>query len=436
MNRHKWFIVSIVILIGMLLGCRTGTVDQSGSGSGTPFSIVQTVHPRVTSTTPANNSVNIAVTSTIVANFSVPMNPATLTASTFQVSGPGGNANGTVTPNSATATFTPTGNLSSGATYTACITTAATDTVGTPLASNYCWRFTTAGGGLSWTGQGSPTTANLNGVVYSGSRYVAVGNGGAIVTSTDGTTWSLASSAPTTDDLFDVTWNGTQFIAVGGMQNVSTTILTSADGDIWTTPATLPSLSQPLYAVASSSTNTLVAVGRAGQIAMVSGDGGNTWSQVTITTAASWDLLDILWTGSQFVAVGIAGTVKTSPDGLTWTDHSTGMNLIYKGVAYSGSKYVAVGNSYASISTNAATWTQESVVFPADITSVVWTGNRFVAVGVYTMGTNVGYIVSSVDGTTWAAVTVPTLDWLIKVALGPSGAVVAVGRNGEIVTSP
>ncbi len=434
MNRNNWFIVSIVILIGMLLSCRTGTIDPSGNANTS--TIVQTTHPTVTSTTPANNSINIAVNSTIVANFSVAMDPATLTASTFHVSGPSGNITGTVTPNSATATFTSTGNLSIGTVYTACITSAATDVAGNPLASNYCWSFTTVGGGLSWTAQSSPTTANLNGVVYNGSRYVAVGDGGVIVTSTNGTTWSLASSSPTTDDLFDVTWTGTQFIAVGGMQNASTTILTSTDGDIWTTPTTLPSLSQPLNAVASASTNTLVAVGPVGQIAMVSGDGGNIWSQVTITTAASWDLDDILWTGSQFVAVGVSGTVRTSPDGLTWTDHSTGTNFIYKSVAYSGTRYVAVGNSYVSTSTNAATWTAQGVVIPADLTSVVWTGSRFIAVGVYTAGTNVGYITSSSDGTTWQPVTVPTLDWLIKVALGPAGTVVAVGRNGEIVTSP
>jgi hypothetical protein len=46
--------------------------------------------PIVVSTIPANGATNVAVNTPISATFSIAMNPATLTAATFKVTGPGG----------------------------------------------------------------------------------------------------------------------------------------------------------------------------------------------------------------------------------------------------------------------------------------------------------------------------------------------------------
>ncbi|TMH41738.1 MAG: hypothetical protein E6H56_06985 [Betaproteobacteria bacterium] len=52
--------------------------------------------------------------------------------------------------------------------------------------------------------------------------------------------------------------------------------------------------------------------------------------------------------GTEFVAVGGAsnsGTILTSPDGVTWTQRASGTVNTLSGVAWSGTKLVAVGNT-------------------------------------------------------------------------------------------
>jgi hypothetical protein len=100
--------------------------------------------PIVVSTIPANGAINVAVNTPISATFSVAMNPATLTAATFRVTGPGGAAVvGTVTYSGLTATFTPAAVLAYATIYTGTITTGAIDLGGASMLGNYVWTFTT-----------------------------------------------------------------------------------------------------------------------------------------------------------------------------------------------------------------------------------------------------------------------------------------------------
>lgn len=103
--------------------------------------------PTVISTVPANLASSVPINQALSATFSVAMNPATIDATTFTLSGPGGVAvTGVVTyvPAGSVATFTPSANLTPSTLYTATITTGATDLVGTALAASYVWTFTTS----------------------------------------------------------------------------------------------------------------------------------------------------------------------------------------------------------------------------------------------------------------------------------------------------
>jgi hypothetical protein len=122
-----------------LLGTKTWTF---GTGA-TP----DTTAPTVNSTNPANTATSIAVTGTLAATFSEPMDPLTITTATYTVTGPGLTpVTGAVTYAGNVATFTPDNDLLRNTTYTATITGGAKDLAGNALASNKVWTFASAAG--------------------------------------------------------------------------------------------------------------------------------------------------------------------------------------------------------------------------------------------------------------------------------------------------
>ncbi len=119
-----------------------------------------TTRPRVTITVPATTipgpTPGAPVNASITATFSEPMAPATINGTSFTLTcvAPCVSPAGSVTYDvgSRTATFAPSAPLAMGTTYTATITTTATDLAGNalagnqaplPAASNYVWTFTT-----------------------------------------------------------------------------------------------------------------------------------------------------------------------------------------------------------------------------------------------------------------------------------------------------
>jgi hypothetical protein len=101
--------------------------------------------PIVVSTDPANNATGVALNKVISATFNMPMNPLTLSATTFTVKQGAIAVLGVITYSGSTASFTPSSPLDNNKLYTATITTGAANTVGTSLASDYIWSFTTTG---------------------------------------------------------------------------------------------------------------------------------------------------------------------------------------------------------------------------------------------------------------------------------------------------
>lgn len=133
----------------------TGAKDQSGNALASNFvwtfttgtSTCQPGPPTAISEGPLNGANGVCPNTVAVATFSEAMNPSTISATTFTLTGPGTAAvTGVVTYDapSHVATFTPAANLTLSTLYTATITTGAQDLFGNPLASNFAWTFTTA----------------------------------------------------------------------------------------------------------------------------------------------------------------------------------------------------------------------------------------------------------------------------------------------------
>jgi len=182
--------------------------------------------------------------------------------------------------------------------------------------------------GISWVNQPAPAgfstdlyavtgyAANQNNPGNPALRWVAVGNGGAVVYSPDGSTWAIGrvynASNPALRSITHVLGN---FFAVGD----AGTILSSTDGITWTIHNSPSVSSSKLNGVTHG--GIYVAVGDGGTI-LISGD-GNTWTVKTPTTAVTSNLRQVTSFvsiyGTIYVAVGDAGTIVTSIDGgTTW----------------------------------------------------------------------------------------------------------------------
>lgn len=102
------------------------------------------IAPSVLSTNPINNAINIALDKEITATFSVPMDPLTITNSSFTIKQGITPITGVVSTNSNVVKFIPNTNLQEGLLYTAVLSNTVKNLYGTAVANTYSWKFTTA----------------------------------------------------------------------------------------------------------------------------------------------------------------------------------------------------------------------------------------------------------------------------------------------------
>jgi len=183
----------------------------------------------------------------------------------------------------------------------------------------------TGTGGQSWEPAQAPVLLGslydvaARGSANSAGTWVAVGDAGfdaAIYRSTDGgLSWS-AQSAPSGGLLRGVVWAGSRWVAVGsdslGMQG---RVYTSSDGGSWTA-STLPGAGTlPLLDVASDGSGVVIAVGEGGEV-LRSEDGGLSFSRIVPALRGGVDLTAItaeaagsfVFGGGESLLVRINGT--------------------------------------------------------------------------------------------------------------------------------
>ena len=234
----------------------------------------------------------------------------------------------------------------------------------------------TSPNGLTWTNQVSPTTNDLMTVLWDGNQYLAAGKNGTILTSTDAQTWTNRTSG-TTAFFHNISYSGSQYVAVGN--NI---VRISTDGISWSAPVAAP---PPTYFVGATWTGTRFIIGGLGfstTPTLYGSSDGLTWT--LLNSAFKEDIRSIVTVGgSVFITGAFDGTgngfVYQTLDGvaLTNTYLSPNGSEYFMGIAYNGSDLIVAGfnhNVFATAIPEPATYA--TLLGLASLGFAVWRTNR------------------------------------------------------------
>ncbi|MCX6911613.1 MAG: hypothetical protein NT167_00870 [Verrucomicrobia bacterium] len=184
-----------------------------------------------------------------------------------------------------------------------------------------------------------PLDFDLGSVAYGGGQFAAVGGsqfGNVAIHSTNGVDWSYGNISGY-GFVEEVTYGAGRFVAICYRDWYGSYSCTSTDGVNW-------------GAAYISSTN----------------------------------LYSIAYGDGIFVSVGASGLVMTSPDGLNWTQQTSGVtnNAGWSGIAYGSGEFVAVAGGLNAVwsSINGSNWIAHATC--PYVSSLTYAGNHFIGVGV------------------------------------------------------
>lgn len=210
----------------------------------------------------------------------------------------------------------------------------------------------------------------------------------------------------------------------------SSELQTSPDGETWTAQA-----ANPITTVKGIAHNgrVWVAAGNSGEIA-TSVDDGVHWTSQTAAGGFVGHFDAIAYGNGLFVAVGTSGEIQTSPDGETWTARDAASTARLKGVVWTGTQFVAVGIETIQTSPDAINWTAQTMADPTKtLNGVGADAGVVVAVG------NGGHVETSPDGETWTSRTSGLSNDLqgaaYGVAVNGTGYWVICGDSGDVAAS-
>lgn len=243
----------------------------------------------------------------------------------------------------------------------------------------------------------------------------------------------------------DVIWTGTRFVAcgngiVGGIDTYHP-IARSADGITWASIANATLDNGSWFALARAATlgvsgrlvviHDLIRTG--GDEAAYSDDDGATWTNCVTPVIASGGWKGIVWspTLSLFVVVGgNVGAIMTSPDGIVWTARATPSVSAWTSVTWAPALLLLVAVSVSGnvmTSVNGTAWVNSATLPAGNFRKVIWSSRLalLVAVG------DAGLIATSPDGTTWTVRVSPAaLDWFGLADATELALMVATARSG------
>jgi len=251
--------------------------------------------------------------------------------------------------------------------------------------------------GIIWDTISSGVSYALTSIAYGAGQYVAVSNGAVgIISSPDGHTWTKRAKVVTINPLKSIALGESRYICVGD----NGAIAASYDAISWTTMNS--GTTANLFSIAWGN-NRFIAVGDSGTIVSCSND--SSWK--LMKTGAPYSLRSINYADSQFIVTRDSGRLETSPDGIVWTSRNAGTSKNINSVAYGNGRYIAVGEGgFMAYSSDCISWKNNNRDSSFTILSITWGNKGFVAVGKspgknsYEL-THYGLILTSLDGLAW-----------------------------------
>ncbi|TVR52258.1 MAG: DUF2341 domain-containing protein, partial [Puniceicoccaceae bacterium] len=283
--------------------------------------------------------------------------------------------------------------------------------------------------GSSWTTAASGTGQALRAVATNGSKYVAVGGDyleGIVLESADGQTWTDRTPAGLESILYGVIWDGTRFVAVGGHWQTDTGIvMDSGDGITWSehTLNEVPTL----HGVANDG-GTLVAVGGDWlEPVILRNTGATSWTGAMVPSEET--LYGVGHANHLWLAFGERGTLLSSADGLDWTALESGTDFALRGAVWDGDDFTLVGDGGAILESGDGTaWTVQNPGTRVSLEDVDGGG-----LGLMTVGEK-GAARFSADGLNWQDASFTPGQRFLGVATNGS-VFVKVGQGGDILSS-
>lgn len=239
--------------------------------------------------------------------------------------------------------------------------------------------------GVSWTARSSGTGHGLNGITYGNGLYVAVGDD-TVVTSPDSVNWTVSSADVPALGFSQITYGNGIFVLVGG---TTFSYVFVSDGAIWTSAGSYQYTFFKITYANGVFWAIKVIYSLHGHIpplqSIVTSTDGITWTPVWESNVVDWphNISKLTYVSNLFFAVGRDGTIVTSPDGVIWTEQTSGAVEWLNDLTYGSGIFTAVGgNGKILTSSDGINWTTRTTqVFGQNLSGVAYGNGTFVAVG-------------------------------------------------------
>jgi len=279
----------------------------------------------------------------------------------------------------------------------------------------------TSSDGTNWISRQIGADIGFNSIAYGNGVFVAVGLDvidsyvhGAIFTSTNAIDWTSVIDPNTIWWLREVVYGNGIFVAVG----VSGGILSSSDGLNWVESNDSSDCCSDLEGICYGNGQFVVVQG--GGAILISTNGFNNWIEYDP------GIFDGFWNivsgNGLYVASGLFGIIANSTNGIDWSNAGTSYPV--RCIGFGDGQFIA---NDGEVSTDAVNWTPGNATVDGSITGVVWDNDIYVAVG-----SGASSVFTSLDGTEWNPVNFGNFNPMSRVVYAQNK-FVAVGSG--ILTS-